>query len=112
MGKGMRPDDKAKNFSGTIRKLVSYMKPYYVQIILILLFAVSSTVCTIIAPKILGNKLHNRRINVPGTGSHHQSFKRCQSHGSIHTLTIQNSTDRRSVSKMGNNNLGILQIQL
>ena len=55
MGKGMRPDDKAKNFSGTIRKLVSYMKPYYVQIILILLFAVSSTVCTIIAPKILGN---------------------------------------------------------
>ena len=52
---GMRPDDKAKNFSGTIRKLVSYMKPYYVQIILILLFAVSSTVCTIIAPKILGN---------------------------------------------------------
>ena len=36
-GPGMRPGEKAKNFSGTMKKLVSYMKPYYFQIILILL---------------------------------------------------------------------------
>lgn len=54
-GKGMRPGEKAKNFSGTMKKLVSYMKPYYFQIILILIFAACSTVCTIVAPKILGN---------------------------------------------------------
>ena len=54
-GPGMRPGEKAKNFSGTMKKLVSYMKPYYFQIILILIFAACSTICTIVAPKILGN---------------------------------------------------------
>ena len=54
-GPGMRPGEKAKNFSGTMKKLVSYMKPYSFQIILILLFAAVSTICTFVAPKILGN---------------------------------------------------------
>ena len=54
-GKGMRPGEKAKNFSGTMKKLVSYMKPYCFQIVMILIFAACSTVCTIVAPKILGN---------------------------------------------------------
>lgn len=53
--KGMRAGEKAKNFSGTMKKLASYMKPYIPQIVLILVFAVASTVCSILAPKVLGN---------------------------------------------------------
>lgn len=53
--KGMMPGEKAKNFSGTMKKLVSYMKPYYLQIVIILIFAIAGTVCTIVSPKILGN---------------------------------------------------------
>lgn len=53
--RGMMPGEKAKNFSGTMKKLVSYMKPYYLQIVIILIFAIAGTVCTIVSPKILGN---------------------------------------------------------
>lgn len=53
--KGMGAGEKAKNFTGTMQKLISYMKPYYLQIIVILVFAIAGTVCTIVSPKILGN---------------------------------------------------------
>ncbi|MCL2679364.1 MAG: ABC transporter ATP-binding protein/permease [Dehalococcoidia bacterium] len=46
---------KAKNFKGTMRNLLAYMRPYRVQVVLVLLFAVASTVFIIIGPKILGN---------------------------------------------------------
>lgn len=52
--RGMMAGEKAKNFSGTMKKLVSYMRPYYVQIVVILIFAIAGTVCTIVSPKILG----------------------------------------------------------
>ena len=29
-----RPVEKAKNFKGTMKQLISYMKPYYVKIII------------------------------------------------------------------------------
>ena len=51
----MGPGEKPKNFTGTMKKLVFYMKPYVPQIIIILIFAIAGTVCSIVAPKILGN---------------------------------------------------------
>ena len=54
-GKGMGHVEKAKNFKGTIRKLIAYMRPYAFTIIIIILFAAGSTIFGIIAPKILGN---------------------------------------------------------
>ena len=53
--RGMMAGDKAKNFKGTVVKLIRYMKPYYVQILFILFFAIGSTVFSIIGPKILGS---------------------------------------------------------
>ncbi|MGM9941260.1 MAG: ABC transporter ATP-binding protein [Bulleidia sp.] len=53
--RGMGNVEKAADFTGTMKKLLRYMRPYYVQIILILIFAVASVVCSIMAPKILGN---------------------------------------------------------
>ncbi len=53
--RGMVAGDKAKNFKGTILKLIRYMKPFYGQILIIIFCAVVSTVFGIIAPKVLGS---------------------------------------------------------
>ncbi|MCI8271569.1 MAG: ABC transporter ATP-binding protein [Erysipelotrichaceae bacterium] len=46
---------KAKDFSGTMKKLLRFMKPYYAVISIALIFASASTVLAILGPKILGN---------------------------------------------------------
>lgn len=47
-------EDKAKDFKGTLIKLLKYLKPYKTKIILVLFLAICSTLFTIISPKILG----------------------------------------------------------
>ena len=54
-GRGMMAGDKAKDFSGSIRKLLRYLKPFAVRLIIIILIASASTVFSIIGPKILGS---------------------------------------------------------
>ncbi|MCR5796264.1 MAG: ABC transporter ATP-binding protein/permease [Solobacterium sp.] len=53
-GRGMGNVEKAKNFRGTIAKLILYMRPYAFTTFIIILFAAGSTIFGIIAPKILG----------------------------------------------------------
>ncbi len=47
-------NEKAKDFKGTLKKLLHYMNAFKVQMILIVIFAVCGTTFTIIGPKILG----------------------------------------------------------
>lgn len=47
--------EKARDFKGTMRKLLGYLRPYRLLFILVILFALISTVFSIIGPKILGN---------------------------------------------------------
>ena len=47
-GRGMMAGDKAKNFKGTIAKLIRYMRPFYLQIVIIVLFVIGSTIFGII----------------------------------------------------------------
>ena len=53
-GAGMAPGEKAKNFRGTIQKLIQYMGNYKIGVMVVMLFAVASTVFGIAGPKILG----------------------------------------------------------
>lgn len=53
-GHGKRSNEKAKNFTGTMQKLLVYLKPFIPKIIIAMLFAVISTVFAILGPKILG----------------------------------------------------------
>lgn len=53
-GHGGRPVEKAKNFKGTMKQLIAYMRPYYVNIIVSMLFAVLSVIFMVVGPKILG----------------------------------------------------------
>ncbi|QWI60676.1 ABC transporter ATP-binding protein [Bacillus mycoides] len=55
MGGGMRKIEKAKNFKGTMNKLLQYLKPYKLPILVVILFAIGSAAFTIVGPKILGN---------------------------------------------------------
>ncbi len=52
---GMMPGEKAKDFKGTIKKLINYMSAYKIQIIIALICAIASTVFAIVGPSILGN---------------------------------------------------------
>ena len=48
-------NEKAKNLSKTLSTLLKYLKPFRITIFFVILFAVGSTIFTIIGPKILGN---------------------------------------------------------
>ena len=47
------PIEKAKDFKGTVKKLVRYMTKFRVGIILVGIFAAGSTVFNIAGPKVL-----------------------------------------------------------
>lgn len=53
-GRGMMPGEKAKDFKGTVGKLLKYIGKFKVALIFVLLFAIGSTVFNIFGPKILG----------------------------------------------------------
>ena len=50
---GMMPGEKAKDFKGTVSKLIAYMGRYKIALIAVMIFAAGSTVFTIIGPKVL-----------------------------------------------------------
>ena len=53
-GRGMMPGEKAKNFKGSMGKLLSYIGTYKIAIILVMIFAAGSTIFNVAGPKILG----------------------------------------------------------
>lgn len=50
----MMPGDKAKDFKGSLGKLLSYLKPHTTAIVFVMIFAIASTIFNIVGPKILG----------------------------------------------------------
>lgn len=55
MGRGKAvPGEKAKDFKGTLKKLVNYLSKYYIAIIAVVIFTIGSTVFNIVGPKVLG----------------------------------------------------------
>ena len=76
MGGGPRgahgPVEKAKDFNGTIKKLGKTLSKYKIAIIIVMIFAIGSTVFSIVGPKILGNattEIYTGLMNkINGTG--------------------------------------------
>jgi len=48
----VRPVEKAKDFKGSFRRLLGYLRPHKIKLILVLIFAIASTSFNIAAPKI------------------------------------------------------------
>jgi ATP-binding cassette, subfamily B, multidrug efflux pump len=47
-----RPVQKAKDFKGTLKRLVQYLKPHKFNLLIVFIFAIASTIFTIAAPKV------------------------------------------------------------
>lgn len=73
MGPGMLNDAKAQNFRETMTKLIGYLGKYKITVIVVMVFAVGSTVANIAGPKILGNAttklFEGVMAQLSGTGS-------------------------------------------
>lgn len=54
-GGRMMPGEKAKDFGKTMNTLIGYLKPYRFRLAIVFIFAIASTVFTIISPTILGD---------------------------------------------------------
>jgi ATP-binding cassette subfamily B protein len=69
----MMPGEKARDFKGTMIKLIGYLGAYRASILLVMLVAAASTVFTIVGPKILGNAtttlFNGVMAQIAGTGS-------------------------------------------
>jgi len=50
----MQKGEKARDFKGTLKKLIQYLGQYKVMILIVWAFAIASTVFSIVGPKILG----------------------------------------------------------
>ena len=65
--RGKMPIEKAKDFKGTSKKLLTnYLSKYKILLIIVIVFAVGSTIFSIVGPKILGNattEIFNGLIN-------------------------------------------------
>ena len=74
--------EKAKDFKGTMRRLVSYLAKYRLSIIIVLIFAIGSVTFSVIGPKILGKattEIFNglvSKVSGNGTGIDFDAIKR------------------------------------
>ena len=81
-GKMGRPGEKAKDFKGTMRTLLSYLAKYRLSIIIVFIFAIGSVTFSVIGPKILGKattEIFNglvRKVSGNGGGIDFDAIKR------------------------------------
>ena len=65
--------EKAKDFKGTMKKLMEHLKPFKIIMIFVVIFSIGSAAFNIIGPKILGNattEIFNGLVNkISGNGS-------------------------------------------
>lgn len=72
MHSGMGQGEKAKDFKGTIGKLMKYLSQYKIGLIFVVIFAVGSTIFNIVGPKVLGKattEIYNGLISKVSGGS-------------------------------------------
>jgi len=59
MGGMGRPVEKAKDFKGTLKRLIRYLKPHKLNLIIVVVFAIASTTFTIAAPKVSARAMNS-----------------------------------------------------
>ena len=52
-GHGMMPGEKPKDFKGTLKKMIAFMGRFKVALVVVLAFAIGSTIFNIVGPKVL-----------------------------------------------------------
>jgi len=59
MGGLGRPVEKPKDFKGSLKRLIRYLKPHKINLIIVLVFSIASTIFTIAAPKVSSKAMNN-----------------------------------------------------
>ena len=59
MGRGRMNGEKAKDFSGAVKKLLRYMSKYKIRLIGMMIFAIVGTVFNIVGPRFLVKRPRN-----------------------------------------------------
>jgi ATP-binding cassette subfamily B multidrug efflux pump len=74
-GRDSGPFEKPKNFKETFAKLIRYLKPFRIELVVVIIFAIGSSAFSIVGPKILGKATTNifeglvaRIAGLPGGG--------------------------------------------
>lgn len=93
MGSFAGPVAKAKDFKGTLKRLLSYLKPQRTNFILVFIFAIVSTIFTIVGPKISGKAIDKL---VEGIMSKFGLFQLHMQQGKIAALVQANPASAKS----------------
>lgn len=82
-----RPVEKAKNFKGTLKRLMGYLRPQRLRLTVVVLFAVLGTAFMVIAPKISGQAINKLTDGFVAKSAVNQVSKiQTQSHDQIGKL--------------------------
>lgn len=79
-GPGMMSTEKAKDFKGTMKKLLGNLSPFKIGIFFVVIFAIGSATFNIVGPKILGNATNeifegiSSKISGDGSGINFESI--------------------------------------
>ena len=72
-GRGIAPGEKARDFKGSIKKLIGYLGSYKLPIVAVMIMAVGSTAFNVVGPKVLGEATttlaNGLAAKIAGTGN-------------------------------------------
>ena len=81
----MMPGEKPKNFRATLNRLLAYLKPYRLTLVVVLFFAIASTVFSIWAPKVNGQAVNKLTEGIVAKMSI-ESIEKIQSDGEVKAM--------------------------
>jgi ATP-binding cassette subfamily B multidrug efflux pump len=53
-----RPVEKAKDFKGTLKRLLKYLKPYRINLVIVFIFTIAGTIFAIASPRVQANAIN------------------------------------------------------
>ena len=115
-----RPVEKAKDFKGTLKKLLSSLNEFKLQIVAVVLFVIASVILSIISPKLLGritNQVTDDYMAIKVYDGVHDSLPEGvtlpagttledllkQREASSQTSSAQSSSDSQSIQQLADN---------
>ena len=66
--RGLLPGEKAKDFSGTMKRLLRYISPYAITLIGVMLLTITSTALRTVSPKVIGEATDSIYNSLTNTG--------------------------------------------
>jgi ATP-binding cassette subfamily B protein len=101
-GFGM-PVEKAKNFKGTFRRLLSYLRPHKVNLVVVLIFAILSTMFSVYSPQLVKDAM-NKLQDGYMAGKVLEQVSKGQKDGVEQIIKLMADTQNNFLEQIKNNN--------